>query len=131
MNNSMTIKVLCVISIVMYFVYYNYWRVGDLWHSSEAISIISNFASPVWFKVSDWWHYLSFFVWNLVYFFIFLGFYKFKHALLFLIVLGFFLNTSSEVVVMTNIDLIILDIWRLSDGMLLYLLYFGVNAESK
>lgn len=130
MNNNFIIKVLCVISVVMYFIYYNYWSVGEIWHSSEAILIISNFSSPVWFKVSDWWQYLSFFVWNLVYFFIFIGFYKFKYLLLFLIFLSFFLNASSEVVVMTNIDLIVLDVWRLSDGMLLYLLYFvGVDKD--
>ena len=131
MNKTRSVKILCVISMIMYFIYYNYWSFGNQWHSSEAISIISNFLSPVWFSVPDFWQYFSFFIWILVYFLIFIGLALFRHALLLLVAVGFFINTSSEVVVMTNIDLIVLDIWRLSDGALLYLLYFDPDFKNK
>lgn len=120
------IRLLCLVSVSMCIFYYNYWSFGELWHSSEMISLLANFYSPAWFELPPWWQYLSLILWVSIYFIIFMGYTVFRHALLFIIVASFFINLSVEAVAITSVDMVVMDVWRLSDGALLYILYFRV-----
>jgi len=58
-----------------------------------------------------------------IYGFIFSGWTVFRHALAILVVTGLVLSFSSESVCYTSIDLLVLDLWKFSDAILLYILY--------
>lgn len=115
----------------MYLAYYNYWVVGSFWHSEEAMSLLANFYLPAWFYLPGWWQYVSIVLWLSTYILLIFGYTIFRHFLLFLILLSFILNISVELTLVTNVDMILLDIWRLSDGALLYLLYFQLPYENE
>lgn len=117
------IKFLCIFSIVMSLTFYFYWLYSDTLYSEYTLHLVQSNNSVEWFSTPDWIKQIWIPVTIVIYGFIFSGWTIFRHALAILVVTGLVLSFSSESVCYTSIDLLVLDLWKFSDAILLYILY--------
>jgi hypothetical protein len=77
-----------------------------------------------WFETPDWIHKFWIPIAIVIYLMIGMEWTIFKHILLLYIAVGILLGFSSESSCFTSLDFLFSDLWKISDGALLYLLYF-------
>lgn len=119
------IRFFCVFSAILQIFFYFYLLILEGLYSDYTLNLVSSNESIRWFKAPEYWHAYAIVFSLAVYLLLFFGFTIFRHALVFLILINMTLGFSSETTVLTSIDMVLLDLWRFSDGILLYLLYLG------
>jgi len=128
-STRLKIRVLCGLSISMSLFFYLYWSYAVGIYDQYTIDLVNNNSSVRWFEfptlVYDLWVPIAIGI----YLMIALGWTILRHLLLVYIIAGILLGFSSESSCFTSLDIFFLDIWKMSDGALLYLLYFGSGSE--
>lgn len=128
-SSAVKVKFLCVISILMSLIFYLYWfYIGDV-YSSYTVQLITSGNSIEWFSVPSWVYDFWVPIAIVIYIFLFFGWTIFRHALLLYIMAGLVLSFSDESTCYTSIDILVLDLWKFSDAILLYLLYFDSEIK--
>ncbi len=124
MSSTMKLKMLCALSICMSLCFYFYWIYAGEVYSEYTMDLVGVNQSIRWFETPDWIHKFWIPIAIVIYLMIGMGWTIFKHILLLYIAVGILLGFSSESSCFTSLDFLFSDLWKISDGALLYLLYF-------
>jgi len=129
MSSTLKIRVFCGISVAMSLSFYFYWGYSYIFYDEYTVNLIANNKSIAWFALPSWVHELWVPIAILIYALLGAGWLILKHVLLVFVLLGIFLGFSSESTCFTSLDTLFLDLWKMSDGVLIYLLYFESKRE--
>lgn len=124
MSSTLKLRVLCSLSICMSLCFYFYWIYAGEVYSEYTMDLVGANRGIRWFETPDWIHKFWIPIAIVIYLMIGMGWTILKHMLLLYIVIGILLGFSSESSCFTSLDFLFSDLWKISDGALLYLLYF-------